>query len=440
MLKKTVFTLCSSPLLLSLWLGGCASYSDDIKVMHSDFRAGNYAGALETFEKSDIKTQDRNKLLYYLEKGMIEDRLSERKQSRSLWMKADALADKLFTVSMSKEAASYIYNDSAQSYAGEDYEKVAIHTMLAHSFISDNEMSEARIEAAKINSKLNEINGFYKDNKNKYKDDAYARFLSGLINESNHELDDAIIDYAAALKIYEGEYSSIFKVSVPNELVRSLYRLYKLRDRKDEARLLERSFSSLGLDKVPLDSASVVVVHEVGLINEKKAFDFVIPINGKILRFSFPTIHKQGVAVRQTGIRLNEGLFEPGTLAQNFNAIAFENLEDRRLRFIVKAIARLILKDQVTQKAEKQFGVLGLIAGTIYSAVTETADTRSWTTLPAAVYVTRVFVKPGDYSMEVSNDGSVTEMKKIALKKGDVMLVRDVRVNKAPRPTSNTSH
>ncbi|RYZ52135.1 MAG: hypothetical protein EOP07_20065, partial [Proteobacteria bacterium] len=329
MLRRTLALVCLAP--LSLWFGGCASYNDQVRDMASAYRVGNYTLALETFEKSDIKTSDRNRLLYYLEKGTIEDRLSSRKESRSLWMKADKLADDLFTTSISKSAASFIYNDSAAPYGGEDYEKVAIHTMLAHSFLSDGMLDEARVEAAKINSKLNEINGFYEDNKNKYKDDAYARYLSAMIWESNGEADSAIVDYRAALKIYEGDYSKIFDVSPPNDLVRALYRLYLQRNRKDEASRLAEAYKGLNLSDMKKDTASIAVIHEVGIINEKKQQSFLLPL-GEVIRISFPVIRKQSVAVRQTGFRLNEGLFSPGELAQNFNSIAYESLEDRRLR------------------------------------------------------------------------------------------------------------
>mgnify|MGYP001564341519 CR=1 FL=1 len=86
---------------------------------------------------------------------------------------------------------------------------------------------------------------------------------------------------------------------------------------------------------------------------------------------------------------------------------------------------RLILKGQLTQKAEKEFGVLGWVAGNIYGAVTETADTRGWTTLPASIYVTRIRVKPGSYNLNIQNNGRVSQLKKVVVKKGELRLIRD---------------
>lgn len=423
---RRIRELISFGFLIASGIGAssCASYTDEVKAMNSAFRVGNYAAALETFEKSDVKEQSRNRMLYLLEKGMIQDRMGKREASRSLWMAADKVGDELFTTSVSKEAASYIYNEGAQAYPGEDYEKVAIHTMLAHSFLDDADLASARVEAARINTKLSEINGFYKDNKNKYRDDAYARYLSGLIFEANGEVDSAIVDYRNALKVYEGDYTENFSVSPPKELVRALYHLLLRRDRQNDARQLAGKYKALKIDESP-ETASIVVVHEVGVINEKREEGFVIPLGNSVVRFSFPTIKKEGLARRTTGFRLNEGVFEPGELAQNFNSIAFVNLEERRLRTIAKSMARLILKNQMTQQAEKELGAIGWLAGNIYGAVTETADTRQWTTLPAAIYVTRMTVKPGEYSLEITNNGKVKDIRKVILKRGDVQIIRD---------------
>jgi hypothetical protein len=409
---------------LSFGLAACASYTEEMREINLSFRSGNYPAALERLEKLDLKNESRNRMLYYLEKGMIQDRLGERESSRDLWMKADETGDKLFTTSVSKEIATYIYNEGAQAYPGEDYEKVAVHTMLAHSFLGDGELASARVEAARINTKLGEINGFYEANTNKYRDDAYARYLSAMIYEANGELDSAIVDYRGALKIYEGDYRENFGVSPPDQLVSALHRLYLQRDRKDEAKALASRYprsqpTSSG------DYASIIVVHEVGVINPKRAENFVIPGGASVLRFSFPVIAKSSPSWGATGIRIDGGSFESAELAQNFNSIAYVNLEDRRLRMIVKSAARLIAKDQLAQQARKELGVAGLIAASVYGAVTETADTRQWTTLPGAIYVTRKIVKPGDYNVEISNSGKIRSIKKIRLRKGEVQIIRD---------------
>ena len=110
--------------------------------------------SLEKLEKSKIKDQERNRLLYILEKATILERNGDFKEARKLYKEADKLADELYTVSLSKTASSFVINDSTTDYSGEDYEKVAIHTMLASSFLAENNVSAAAVEARKINNKF----------------------------------------------------------------------------------------------------------------------------------------------------------------------------------------------------------------------------------------------------------------------------------------------
>ncbi|WP_141736172.1 COG3014 family protein [Oligoflexus tunisiensis] len=409
---------------LVFFLTGCASYSDDIRQVQTSFRAGQYGEALQKLEESPLKEQTRNRLLYLLEKAMILDRQGQREDSRKLLLKADRIVDELYTTSVSKAAATFVFNDSAQDYPGEDYEKVAIHTMLAHSFIEDGDLKAARVEAARINTRLNEINSFYEENKNRYKEDAYARYLAGMIYEALGEDDSAIVDYRAALKIYEGDYRKIFATQAPDHLVVALYRLLVKRRRADEAKELKKNYELQGLDT--RDSlGEVVVLHELGEIASKEKSEFVIPIGSEIVRFSFPVIRRVKAHYGRTGIRIDDDRSQPADLAQNFDMIARETLEDRRGRIVAKSLARLVMKSQMTQKAQKEFGAIGWLAGNIYGAVTETADTRSWALLPAAVQVSRILLKPGNYDLTIFNDGKTSRVRKVSIKAGELQLIRD---------------
>lgn len=414
--------------ILSLSLGACASYTDETREVVQAYRSGLYQEALVKLDQSDVKDQSRNELLFLLEKAMILDRLGQRQESRQLLFKADRLIDKLYTTSISKEAATYIYNESAQSYAGEDYEKVALHTMLAHSFIADQDYESARVEALKINSRLNEINGFYEQNKNRYKEDAYARYLAALIYEARGEDDSAIVDYRNALRVYEGDYAKFFRTGVPDQLPEALYRLLLKRGRKSEAQQLKDTYKiqASAKEAESRDLAEIVVLHELGQISRKERAEFMWPIGGQIIRFSFPSIKTFTYPFARTGVTLEGQASEAGELSQNLNLIAAETLEDRRVRTLVKSGARLLLKGQLTQRAEKEFGPLGGILGNLYGAITETADTRAWTLLPAAIVVTRLRVKAGDpHNLTIYNDGRVVGVKTVRLKPGEILLLRE---------------
>ena len=411
---------------------GCASYVEETQVVREAFRGGRYEQALTSLENSDLKKQGRNELLYWLERASILDRMKEREKSRAALLNADRIVDRLYTVSVTKTAATFFVNEAMSDYEGEDYEKVAIHTMLALSFIEERNLSGARVEAAKINSKLQEITQNYGEKYAGYSKDAFARYLSGIIFEAQNDPDDAIIDYRASLSWYATPSFQRFNAGgVPKNLVKALYRLAKKRRRDDIYAQLKQNYSSW-TDEVDKDEArptktgEIIVIHEAGQIAIKRAQEFIIPIGGQIVRFSFPTIWPRPLSYStSSGVIIDDQPINVADNTANMDAIAHQCLEDRRGRLLAKGAARLLIKGQLTEQAREKFGDLGGLIANAYSAITETADTRSWTLFPQAYYISRARVPAGEHTVKIQTNGRVGNIFKVAVKENDVLLYRD---------------
>lgn len=426
-----------TPLLLTILTTGCASYTEETRQIRLDYMARSYDKALKDLESSGLKDSSNSKLLYLMEKGMILDRMGKLDASRKTLIEADKLADRLLTVSVSKTAASFVVNDAATDYAGEDYEKVAIHTQLALSFIDSGNFEAARVEARKINSKLAEINNGYDSNKNRYSEDAFARFLAGLIYEARGEWDSAIIDYSSALALYEGDYKVFVRGGVPETLVKALHALLLKRNRSDRLTQLEKKYPEILADRIAERTGKrkkaddgygeLAVVHEVGNIAVKVPEEFYIGVGDQAVRFSWPVIKKQsGRLLEASGVTIDGIGYVASENLQDMDAIAALCLEDRRLRMIAKQAARLLAKGQLTEQAYKNFGPIGGIAANVYSFVSETADTRGWTLLPEGYSVTRVRLKAGSHSVRIKTGGRQTKIETVTIQPGKVTIVRDV--------------
>ena len=412
-------------IVLVFFISGCATYTDDFREVRNTYRAGNYESSLSILDKSEVKKQKRNRLLFLMEKASVLDRLGRFKQARNYLFQADRLVDELYTVSITKTAATLVYNESASDYAGEDYEKVAIHTLLALGFLEQENLKSALIEARKINTRLNEINSKYDEKKNQYGEDAFARYLAGTIHEAKGDLDAAIVDYTRAMKAYDKSYSRLFSTGVPQGLVESLYFALKKRRRTSKVRQLEKKYPSLKKLSFESSQGSVVVIHELDTIAIKREHSHVITFGDQVVRLSFPIIRPRSPGrFRKTGVELG-GKFHRGELVQNLDKIASITLEDRRGRLILKQGARLLIKGQMVQKAKEEFGPIGGIAANIYGAVSESADTRGWSLLPSGYYITRVWGKPGKKEIKVYSNGRVSQIKDVTIKKGGISFVRD---------------
>jgi hypothetical protein len=301
---------------------------------------------------------------------------------------------------------------------------------LALSFLQDKALEEAGVEARKINLVLDKITREYDQKFNSYREDAFALYLSGLIHEAQGEDDDAIIDYQKALTTFSHpQYQQFYMGGVPDHLVQALYLLAvkrqhsEIRDRLSEAypEFVKRAQEGV---KAGLTS-QIVSIHEIGHIAVKRANDFVIPLGGQIIRFSFPYIaYNERYSFGTTGLDLEGEGFYPGRNLAYLSAIAHFALEERRGRLLLKSAARLIAKAALTNSAYKNLGPLGGIAANVFSVVSETADTRGWTLLPDAFSVARAWVKPGKHRMKVMTEGRLDKVEMIEVPAGRMAIVR----------------
>ena len=88
-------------------------------------------------------------------------------------------------------------------------------------------------------------------------------------------------------------------------------------------------------------------------------------------------------------------------LYQNLTQIAYKNIDDRKIRYLAKAMARVSLKYGIQKGAEEKFGDFAGFLVNMFNLATEQADTRSWLTLPDNIQIARLFYTPGTYTVYV---------------------------------------
>jgi hypothetical protein len=207
----------------------------------------------------------------------------------------------------------------------------------------------------------------------------------------------------------------------------------KKRNRADKLSKLEKDYPKLvelaKREDEELGAAwgEVVIVHELGHIATKSTSEFFITVGSQLVRFSFPVIKKRESYLewRETGLKVSGGKFFRGENAADMDEIARATLDDRRGRMVAKQMTRLLAKGQLAEQARQNFGPLAGIAANVFTAVTETADTRSWTLLPEGYFITRARLKPGTYTIEVKTGGRIGQIKTIKVEPGKMILLRD---------------
>jgi hypothetical protein len=375
--KKIVLLAVSAILLL---LTGCGIPFQRKLDMY--MTAGQYkeADALIDSEKTHPKENiynDKNELLYFFDKGAVLQMGMEYGRSTDFLEKADDRIDKLYTRSVVNEVGSFLSNDLALDYTGEDFEQTMVEILKALNYMYAGDFDNARVEIKRVNNRLNVFADKYGD-KAIYTDDAFARYISAFAYEALGEINDSYIDYKKSLKAYE-KYNKFYGTEIPPFIKQDVLRT---------------------ADALHFDSDIAEFTNQWGKVDfvpsnrlKEKGEVLVVVYDGlpayKIDDNKWPKFIDRGNALAD--VRAVAGGTEyQGFVSQDVSRMAIKNLETKNMQILAKKVGSSLVKGLA-----KNFPVLNLF-------VTEDkADTRSWRTIPARFHIIRMALAPGKQVISV---------------------------------------
>ena len=396
--------------------------------------ADNYDAALRTIAAKKGDYASRDAALFHLEAGILAHYAQKYHQSNQYLSKAEEIMDALYTRSISREAASYLLNDLTIPYRGEDFENVMLNLFMALNYTGLGLREDALVEARKVDNKLNIINRRHNEKQqNAYREDAFVRFLMGVLYEAGGEINDAFISYRKAEEIYRTDYESIYSVPAPVFLVENLLSAANALGFFQEAAEIQKRYPQVNPQKPEKKErlAEVFAIHYNGLGPEKVEQNWHIPmLDGYIVKIAYPVFTPQVYRISHAEIFLTQR--ESGEtyrfvtqLMEDIGAIAKINLANRLQRIKGKAIARATSKYLMTKAlaraARKESGelaaVLVQLTANLANIAVEKADLRHGRLLPAEIRVGRSMVTPGGYDGWIDfldYSGSVVFKKQVA--------------------------
>ncbi|MCU4175458.1 COG3014 family protein [Carboxylicivirga sp. N1Y90] len=438
-------------LTLSFLANSCATYYEQSIELQRMIAAGQFESADKLLASDKKGEEGKNRLLYFLNRGVVSFMNGENELSNNYFNKADYYIED-YTKNIGNEALALITNPMIKPYKPEDFEAVMVHYYKAINYIYLKNYEGALIECRRVNILLQKFNEKYKKNKNKYNRDAFAHTMMGLVYEASGNTNDAFIAYRNALEIYEEDYTSLFGVSAPEQLkkdiLRTAYELgfgteLKFYEEKfgmqheitnpDEGSLVFFWLNGFGPVK---DEWSINFMNTgynngwITLVNEEHGLSFPIYIgdysrdeqssfkNLSFLRVAFPKYVERKPFFNSANISA-DGENYPLELSQNINALGFQCLQDRMFREIATGIARLAAKKALEATARNENENLGAVLS-IINAATEKADTRNWQSLPYSISYCRVPLSEGTHQVQLNVSGRMqkTENFTFNIKKG----------------------
>jgi hypothetical protein len=378
----------------------------------------DYPAAIAELQKNKAAYKENNAALYYLEEGLLHHYATNHQQSTQSLAKAEGIMEQLYTKSISKQAASFLINDNTIPYGGEDFENALVNLFMALNYAAAGHREDALVEARKVDSKLNVINSRYADDKkNVYKEDAFIRFLMGVLYEAEGEVNDAFISYRKAEEIYRNDYANNYGVTAPRLLIENLLSTGEDLGFKAEVATIKASYPDVKYMDLAQkkDMAEVYCIHYNGFGPEKVEKRWIVPMpDGYIAKIAYPEFQRKNYQVHHGDVFLRnvatgQSYQFDTVMMEDIGAIAVKNLENRLARIRVKAIARATTKYLATKTASKvaedqggaMLGLLFQVAGNIAAAATEKADLRHWKMLPSEIRIGRAHIPPGEYEASI---------------------------------------
>ncbi len=438
-------------LLVVIFIFSCATQFTYYDTLRRLIGSEDYAKASSLVEeKKMVEYGEKNALLYWMDKGIIAHYAQDYETSISAFERAEKLAEELFTKSISEEAASFLTSDYAKSFYGEDFERVFINVFQSLNYLLLRKYEDALVEARKVDHKLRTLEVNY-GHKNVYKEDAFMKYLTGLIYESQNEINNAFVSLRQSLDIYTTN-NKIYQFSTPKDLIIRMLKLANYLGFKDEIKEISNKFKSQleNLDYQNLVSqrnkfGELVVIHYNGFAPYKvdhfieisfgEGWAYVgsmkvskdeeadvqnarrlarsIASNEQIV-VAFPKYESVPNQIESAEIEIfnnkNEKVASTKTfLVEDIDTIARKCLDDRIARIRAKTIARAAVKyvlthavSQRVQKNTDEFtGWLAKKALQITAAATEKADKRSWRLLPKYISFAMKELEPNNYRLEI---------------------------------------
>ncbi|MDR1836583.1 MAG: hypothetical protein LBQ89_02885 [Treponema sp.] len=382
----------------------------DIAVERSDFRA-----AIEAISRGAGEYSRRNTILLYLDKGLLEHYAGDYAGSSNDLQNAERLIEEAYTKSISESFLSYIVNDNAKEYPGEDFEDIYINVFNALNYYSRGNIEGALVEIRKLsisNGKLDMLARKYEytdpntgvsltdtvqretgvsqlpETKTvNFSNSALARFLAALFYQVEGNADSARIEFDQLNRAFTTN-RNIYHHPVPTAV--------------EDAR------------NVPPGKARLNVISFTGLspIKQEAYVIQYLPFQHPILAtavFKLPRLINRPSVITRIEVVVNGEKFDL-ELLEDMGAVVEETFNARYSNILLKTYIRTILKYavadiaamEVTKQQGELAGFLTAAAARTGLEISESADTRMSRYLPGRAYIGGVNLDPGTYSVIIN--------------------------------------
>lgn len=378
---------------------GCARYTTRAEQIRHAFYVGDLPKA-EAMAAEAVKKDRQAKDMFKLDQAIIAltkgDARTAEQKLREVRDQFDANEGKGLT----ERTGSYLTDENAIAYEGEDYEKVLVRAFLALSNLFEDGGDTEAYCLQMIDKQQKIIDaGKGPDGENPkqhYQRVALAPYLRGILRESTHRSYDDVERSYVDVCSWQPEF-----VSGPVDLERARSGVHS---QKGNGVLYVFALVGKGPVKqavveVPSSAALQAASFVLGMTCDPSVPYSIAPIEVPQVMAQANRVAGIGVAVDEQPIGMTQTITDVTKLATEQYAAIFPQI-------VGKAVARRIVKKGAAVAAKQSMGVskqsfpnvLVDVTEMVWEAV-EKPDTRSWQLLPDKIQVLRIELPAGEHQI-----------------------------------------
>lgn len=383
----------------------------------------NFENAIAILESNRSRIYDsKDRLLYYLDLGILHHYQGNYMQSNELLHKAETTMEELYTRSISRAVLSILINDNLLEYSGEAYEDIYINIIKAINFLQLEQFDNAFVEVRRINDKLVFLEDKYKklaeaynqaeeaeielrSADNRFHNSALGRYLSMLIYAHEGNFDSARIDHNYIKNAFLDQ-TSIYTFPKPD--IPPVYQQHKVpylnimafTGKAPYKKAFERRITTYKGYIVVSGNEPVEFYDMIYWPDMEKDFHF---------KLSLPFMQRRDTNVYRIEVIANNIKIGRLELIEDIGNIAVETFSIKQpfiyLRAVIRTVAKGLLAERAKARMQERTGELG---GFLLKVLTDTAvdisenaDLRTSRYLPGQVLIGSFELSPGVYDIEV---------------------------------------
>lgn len=431
-MKKKLLKILA--ILHFLLLFGCASYNEETKVVHSQLSAGDYQSAKNSIaELTKDKVDSVDYLVFLLEEGSISRSADDINSSIAAFDKAYKIVELMENspeLSFGYETKAIFTNQSYLPYNPYFADKTMLCVYQALNYLEKNDKDRAFVE-------LKRLENFQEDAARKFQDDidkASQKFKEEEYNKAYLDSVNSNDSFKNSMsKIYGSDYYSKAKAQFQNKLgyfVSGVIFLHCAQNASDYSKAADffRFAKSEGNLNILTDLQNKAlqclngkkpenmcyVIFESGLSPKRDQIKIDIPFyficnDIPYIGANFPLM------VKVDSYSSNLNISSEKTLRNIYKIEDFDNMEKdefyARLPYVIaktllstamKAAAQYGIQEGVKASNSTEALIAVQIIGSIYQAIMNEADLRTWSSLPKYAYIT-AFTTPKDGIINIGN-------------------------------------